>query len=351
MAQVDPSTVLVRIGEENAHEALTGASFVSVGYGSAEHAPRRARGRRPHPHGLSDEHGRGSRRGPLRRPPAGRELRLNFSMATDYFGVLGVARNASDNDIKRAYRKMARDLHPDVNPDPGAKERFQEVTRAYEALTDPEKRRIVDLGGDPFDNGSAAGGAASAAPGSVASATSWTRSSAAPRPAGPAAAPAPGATRSSRSSSSSTRRSSGRRRTSPSTPPSSAPSARARAPRPAPTRRPARRARAAARCRASSAASSARSSPAGCAPPAPVPARSSPSRAPSAPATVGPLAPHPQVKVPAGVEDGMRIRLTGQGEVGPGGGPAGDLYVEIHERPHDVFTRTARTCTAGSRCP
>ena len=35
----------------------------------------------------------------------------------------------------------------------------------------------------------------------------------------------------------------------------------------------------------------------------------------------------------------MRIRLTGQGEVGPGGGPAGDLYVEIHERPHDVFTR------------
>src|SRR3954465_3271744 len=81
-------------------------------------------------------------------------------MATDYFGVLGVARDASDSDIKRAYRKMARDLHPDVNPDPGAKERFQEVTRAYEALTDPEKRRIVDLGGDPFDTagGGGAGG-------------------------------------------------------------------------------------------------------------------------------------------------------------------------------------------------
>jgi molecular chaperone DnaJ len=45
------------------------------------------------------------------------------------------------------------------------------------------------------------------------------------------------------------------------------------------------------------------------------------------------------VKVPEGVEDGMRIRLTGRGEVGPGGGPAGDLYVEIHERPHPVFTR------------
>src|SRR5690242_11731572 len=74
-------------------------------------------------------------------------------MATDYYGVLGVAPGASDSEIKRAYRRLARDLHPDVNPDPAAKERFQEVSRAYEALTDPEKRRIVDLGGDPFDNG------------------------------------------------------------------------------------------------------------------------------------------------------------------------------------------------------
>src|SRR4051794_41385735 len=79
-------------------------------------------------------------------------------MATDYYGVLGLPHGASDSDIKRAYRRMARDLHPDVNPDPEAKERFQEVTRAYEALTDPEKRRIVDLGGDPFDS-SPAGGA------------------------------------------------------------------------------------------------------------------------------------------------------------------------------------------------
>src|SRR5918996_3066278 len=79
-------------------------------------------------------------------------------MATDYYGVLGLTRGATDSDIKRAYRRLARDLHPDVNPDPEAKERFQEVTRAYEALTDPEKRRIVDLGGDPFDNGAGAAG-------------------------------------------------------------------------------------------------------------------------------------------------------------------------------------------------
>src|SRR5689334_25427352 len=45
------------------------------------------------------------------------------------------------------------------------------------------------------------------------------------------------------------------------------------------------------------------------------------------------------VKIPAGVGDGMRVRLAAQGEVGPGGGPAGDLYVEVHEKAHDVFVR------------
>src|SRR5918911_4174144 len=79
-------------------------------------------------------------------------------MATDYYAVLGLTRGATDNEIRRAYRRLARDLHPDVNPDPAAKERFQEVNRAYQALTDPDKRRIVDLGGDPFDTGGGMGG-------------------------------------------------------------------------------------------------------------------------------------------------------------------------------------------------
>src|ERR687884_1074855 len=79
-------------------------------------------------------------------------------MATDYYAVLGLTRGATDSEIKRAYRRLARDLHPDVNPDPEAKERFQEVNRAYQALTDPDKRRIVDLGGDPFDTGGGGGG-------------------------------------------------------------------------------------------------------------------------------------------------------------------------------------------------
>lgn len=74
-------------------------------------------------------------------------------MATDYFAVLGVDKTATPEQIKRAYRKMARDLHPDVNPEPHAQERFKEVSRAYEVLTDPQKRQIVDLGGDPFEPG------------------------------------------------------------------------------------------------------------------------------------------------------------------------------------------------------
>ncbi|PRI07722.1 DnaJ domain-containing protein, partial [Mycobacterium tuberculosis] len=71
-------------------------------------------------------------------------------MARDYYGLLGVSKNASDADIKRAYRKLARELHPDVNPDEAAQAKFKEISVAYEVLSDPDKRRIVDLGGDPL---------------------------------------------------------------------------------------------------------------------------------------------------------------------------------------------------------
>ena len=74
-------------------------------------------------------------------------------MATDLYDVLGVARDASPDEIKRTYRRLARELHPDVNPDPGTQERFKEVTAAYEILRDPEKRRMYDLGMDPRGGG------------------------------------------------------------------------------------------------------------------------------------------------------------------------------------------------------
>ena len=78
-------------------------------------------------------------------------------MARDYYGLLGVSQGASDSEIKRAYRKLARELHPDINPDEAAQARFQEISVAYEVLSDPEKRRIVDLGGDPLATAGAGG--------------------------------------------------------------------------------------------------------------------------------------------------------------------------------------------------
>ena len=70
-------------------------------------------------------------------------------MASDLYDVLGVSRDATAEEIKRSYRKLARELHPDVNPDPATQDRFKEVTAAYEVLSDPDKRQMYDLGGDP----------------------------------------------------------------------------------------------------------------------------------------------------------------------------------------------------------
>jgi molecular chaperone DnaJ len=264
-------------------------------------------------------------------------------LPTDYYAVLGLTPGASDNDIKRAYRKLARDLHPDVNPDPGAKERFQEVNRAYQALTDPEKRRIVDLGGDPFDAGAGAaagagspfgtgfgglgdimdaffgGGTATRGPRSrvraggdalirveldldetafgttkeitVDTAVLCTTCSGAGAAPGTHAATC--STCAGRGEVQSVQRSFLGQVVSSRTCPTCAGTGQV-IPEPCP------------QCGGDGRVRSRRTIP---------------------------------VKVPAGVEDGMRIRLTGHGEVGPGGGPAGDLYVEIHERPHPVFTR------------
>jgi DnaJ-class molecular chaperone len=72
-------------------------------------------------------------------------------MARDYYQVLGVPRNASEKDIRRAYRRLARQHHPDVNPgDKAAEARFKEINAAYEVLSDPQKRRKYDRYGDQW---------------------------------------------------------------------------------------------------------------------------------------------------------------------------------------------------------
>ncbi len=68
----------------------------------------------------------------------------------DFYEVLDVPRSASQDEIQRAYRKLARTYHPDVNSDPGAEDRFKEISEAYDVLSDPETRRRYDAFGPDF---------------------------------------------------------------------------------------------------------------------------------------------------------------------------------------------------------
>ena len=258
-------------------------------------------------------------------------------MARDYYALLGVSKGASDAEVKGAYRRLARELHPDINPDAAAQAKFKEISVAYEVLSDPEKRRIVDLGGDPLENAASAngfsgfgglgdvfeaffgGGSASRGPTSrvqpgsdsllrmrldlTECATGVTKQVTVDtavlcdlcqgKGTNGNSAPVACDTCGGRGEVQSVQRSLlGQVMTS----------------RPCPT------------CRG-----------------------------------VGEVIPDPchrcggdgrvrarreiSVKIPAGVAEGMRVRLAAQGEVGPGGGLAGDLYVEVHEQMHDIFVR------------
>src|SRR3954469_2151300 len=81
---------------------------------------------------------------------------------TDYYKVLGVDKKASQEEIKKAYRKLARKYHPDANKEPGAEDRFKQISEAYDTLSDPDKRKRYDRGGSIFGGANPFGGAGGA---------------------------------------------------------------------------------------------------------------------------------------------------------------------------------------------
>src|SRR5947208_13884234 len=76
-----------------------------------------------------------------------------MATTTDFYQLLGVSRGATDEQIRSAYRKLARQLHPDVNKEPDAAQRFKEITEAYEILTDPQRRQRYDIFGPTTGGG------------------------------------------------------------------------------------------------------------------------------------------------------------------------------------------------------
>jgi curved DNA-binding protein len=81
-------------------------------------------------------------------------------MAKDYYKTLGIKKDATDNDIKKAFRRLAKTYHPDANPNPSAEAKFKEINEAYATLSDPEKRKLYDqFGSDYATMGNNMGGA------------------------------------------------------------------------------------------------------------------------------------------------------------------------------------------------
>ncbi len=106
-----------------------------------------------------------------------------MAVKRDYYEVLGVPREASDEEIKRAFRRAAQRHHPDIDASDGAHDRFKELNEAYRVLSDRQRRTAYDMFGHAGVDGASAGGPGDSAAGSGHSATSSMPSSAASPPA------------------------------------------------------------------------------------------------------------------------------------------------------------------------
>ncbi len=260
-------------------------------------------------------------------------------MTQDPYEILGVARDADADSIKKAYRRLARQLHPDVNPDPSTQERFKEVTRAYEILSDPQKRASYDRGGDAFGAGFAGNGAGfsftdimDAFFGGGAAQGAGQRNPRTRQRRGQdvliridvsLAQAAFGTTHDLKVDTAIRCEACEGQGAAPGTKPSTCETCHG-AGEVAQVQRSflgeIRTLRPCAACRGYGSIIA-------------DPCREC--------AGDGRVRSHRtlKVKIPAGVDHGTRVQLTEQGEVGPGGGPAGDIYVEIHVEPHPTFTR------------
>jgi molecular chaperone DnaJ len=263
-------------------------------------------------------------------------------VSQDFYELLGVARDADADTVKKAYRRLARQLHPDVNPDPDTQERFKEVSHAYEVLSDPQKRAAYDRGGDPFGGGFGqgqgfsftdimdaffGGGGGAQAGGGMGGRGPKPRvrrgQDALIRLEIELAEAAFGVTRELKVDTAVRCTACHGEGAAPGTKPIGCETCRG-AGEVAHVQRSflgeIRTLRPCAACRGF-----------GTIIPDPCRECSGDGRVRSRRSLT--------VKIPAGVDNGTRVQLSEQGEVGPGGGPAGDLYVEIHVAQHATFTR------------
>ena len=268
----------------------------------------------------------------------------------DYYQVLGVDRSASDGAIKKAFRKLARELHPDVNAhDPEAEEKFKEAAEAYEVLSDPDRRRTYDrfgheglrsggfqpgagfasfqdifdavFGGDPFGGGFARGPAAGADIAAVVEIgledaleeqqreVSFEAVSVCERCRGNGAEPGTPIETCDRCGGTGQLREVSRS-----------------------IFGQVVRATTCDRCGGD-----------GRIPQSPCERCGGAGRAAETRTW--------EVEIPAGIEDGQRVRITGAGHAGAAGGPQGDLYVEIRITPDDRFTRQGTELIASAEVP
>jgi molecular chaperone DnaJ len=251
----------------------------------------------------------------------------------DLYETLGVDRDASFDDIKKAYRKLARNYHPDVNPDPKISDKFKEITAAYEVLSDPDKRQNYDIGGSGFAGGGF--GNAGFGFGDIMDAFFGGGQQRGPRPRMRAGQDALikvevdlreatfGCDRELNVETAIACNKCGGSGCANNSKPRTCDICKGRGETQQVARSILGQVMTSRPCANCQGLGSVITDPCGeCAGDGRVRARKS-----------------IPIKIPAGVETGNRIQLSGQGEVGPGGGPAGDLYVEIVEIQHEFLIR------------